>query len=120
MPKMRRHPLKGLSAALESFMATVTALSENIDFSDVMTGKHVARLLHRSGETVRQLTERKWHPLPFINTGMGRKKQRLFRRASVLRWLEEEEQGSDPIPVKAIPSRRRRTKPVRSGQRLAS
>lgn len=72
-------------------MADVTTINERVDFADVMTTNETATLLRRSRETVRGLTERQWHPLPYVNTGMGKKKQRLFRRVSVLRWLEEEE-----------------------------
>ncbi len=77
-------------------MATLTSIGENVDMAEVMTTTETAKLLRRSDETVRQLTERPWHPLPCINTGMGRKKQRLYRRATTLRWLEEEERITDP------------------------
>ena len=45
-------------------------------------------------QTVRALTLRKHHPLPSINTGMCTRRQRIFLRPSVLRWLREEEKLS--------------------------
>jgi hypothetical protein len=79
-------------------MGDVTTMSESVDFSDILTTGEVGKLFRRSNETVRQLADRPWHPLPCINTGMGKKKQRLFRRTSVLRWLEEEESGAPYEP----------------------
>jgi hypothetical protein len=72
-------------------MGDMTTIGENVDFNEILTTGAVSKLIHRSDETVRQLADRPWHPLPYINTGMGKKKSRLFRRTSILKWLEEEE-----------------------------
>lgn len=75
-------------------MTNVTPMYQRIDFADVMTTGEVAKLLRRSLATVRALTERPHHPLPCINTGIGKKKQRIFLRSGVLRWMEEEQKQS--------------------------
>jgi hypothetical protein len=103
-------------------MGNVSTMSENVDFNEVMTAGEVGKLIRRSDETVRQLADRSWHPIPHIDTGLGKKKQRLFRRTSVLRWLEEEESGASnkptarlsgngagPNPAPARTTRRKRT-----------
>jgi len=75
-------------------MANLIPIQQNIDFSEVMTSAEVAKLLRSSAQTVRALTLRKHHPLPSINTGMCTRRQRIFLRPSVLRWLREEEKLS--------------------------
>jgi excisionase family DNA binding protein len=73
-------------------MANVTPISQSVDFSDVMTTGETAKYLRVSPPTVRALTERDWHPLPCINTGNRTRKQRVFHRPTVMRWIQEEEQ----------------------------
>jgi Helix-turn-helix domain len=77
-------------------MANIATFSKNIDFAEVMVTTETAKLLRCSRETVRQLTERPWHPLPCADLRMGQKRQRLFRRTTVLRWLAEEEENGAP------------------------
>ena len=79
-------------------MTDVTSIPQRVDFSDVMTTGETAKVLHCCAATVRALTEREWHPLPCINRGMAHKKQRIFLRSSVLRWMKEEEK----IPAQSI------------------
>jgi hypothetical protein len=94
-------------------------MGENVNFGEILTTGAVGKLIHRSDETVRQLADRQSHPLPYINTGMGKKKQRLFRRTSVLRWLEEEESGVYHEPTAAKPAPRH-TRPTKAAKVLAA
>lgn len=87
-------------------MSNVTPFALRVDASDILTTSEMARLLRCGVATVRSLTEREWHPLPSINRGMAHKKQRIFLRPSVLRWLEEEEKLSKPPARSAEPKRR--------------
>lgn len=73
-------------------MTNVTPIYQNLNSCDLMTTGETAKLLRRSLPTIRALTERSWHPLPCVNTGTaGKRKQRLFLRSSIMRWLEEEQ-----------------------------
>jgi hypothetical protein len=82
-------------------MGNMTIMSDSVDFADTMKTEETAKLLWCSGEQVRQLTARPDHPLPFIDIGAGRKRQRLFRRSSVLRWMiEEEERRTNEPPAR--------------------
>lgn len=48
-------------------MATTT--TENAYFDEVLTTEETARLFRKSGEHVRNLSERKWHPCQVSTRG---------------------------------------------------
>jgi excisionase family DNA binding protein len=73
-------------------MTNVTPIYQRFDYADVMTTKETAQLLRCSDQTVRSLTLREVHPLPYANTGTRHRIQRVFHRPAVLQWIEEEAQ----------------------------
>lgn len=88
-------------------MTNVIPMQQNIDYADMMTSGEMAKFLRKSRPTVLALAKRKVHPLPSIDTGAGSKRQLIFLRSSVLRWLREEEKLAKPVRAEGSKERQK-------------